>query len=183
MCSLLAGAETIKALCDLGNLIFRPAQLHTSPVTLTLGFVLFLIPPRRHPFLTGRQPPVPQMICPDCGCSAGSDAVSCDFASGLDSRLASGLAAGRSDRGQMRSGLVLIASRASRLASFTSSFIPACLLNSSSERRDADVHSPSTAPVRQPTRRSSTCRERVISARDKAGFGAGVSGDGRDATC
>ena len=81
--------------------------------------------------------------------------------------------------GQTRAGLDLIASSASRLASFTSSPVPAFLLNSSSERRDALFHSPSTDPVRQPTRRNSVCTDFTSSVADGGdGEAAAGSADG-----
>src|SRR3981081_477245 len=66
--------------------------------------------------------------------------------------------------GQTRDGFTLIASSASVLASLTSNLVPAWRLNSASERCEAVFHSPSAAPVRQPTRRSSVCTDFVISA-------------------
>ena len=56
--------------------------------------------------------------------------------------------------------LPLTGSSASTLATLTSIFRPACLLNRSSERCDAAFQLPSTAPVLQPTRFNSTCKER-----------------------
>src|SRR5882757_2858487 len=78
--------------------------------------------------------------------------------------------------GQTRPGLSLMASSASRLASLTLNFVPACLLNSVSERCDAVLHSPSAAPVRQPTRRNSACTDLARSAGDGWGGPAGGSG-------
>jgi hypothetical protein len=56
-----------------------------------------------------------------------------------------------------------MASSASRLATLTSSFMPACLLNSASDFCAAAFQLPSTAPVLQPTRRSSACSSRGMS--------------------
>src|ERR1700681_3950064 len=72
--------------------------------------------------------------------------------------------------GQTRSDLSLIASSVSRLASLTSSLVPACRLNCASERCDAVFQSPSAAAVRQPTRRSSICTDFAISAGGGEGF-------------
>ncbi len=72
--------------------------------------------------------------------------------------------------GQTRAGLSLMASSASRLASLTSNFVPACLLNNASERCDAAFHSPSAAAVRQPTRRNSLCTDFTSSACGGPGF-------------
>src|SRR5438876_222596 len=60
----------------------------------------------------------------------------------------------------MRPDLPLTASSASALAAFTSNFTPACLLKRSSARCEAAFQLPSTAPVLQPTRRSSACSAR-----------------------
>ena len=81
--------------------------------------------------------------------------------------------------GQTRDDFSLMVSSASRLASLTSSRVPACRLNSAIERCDAVFHSPSAAPVRQPTRRSSACTDFATSAGDgfatSAGEGPGFS--------
>src|SRR5258708_13764270 len=77
--------------------------------------------------------------------------------------------------GQTRPGLSLMASSASRLASLTLNFVPACLLNSVSERCDAVLHSPSAAPVRQPTRRNSACTDLARPPWDGWGGPAGGS--------
>src|SRR6266851_5131411 len=61
--------------------------------------------------------------------------------------------------GQTRADLSLMAASASKLATLTLNFVPACLLNSVSERCEAASHSPSAAAVRQPTRRSSVCTD------------------------
>jgi len=50
-----------------------------------------------------------------------------------------------------------------------SSFVPAYLLNSVSERCDEAFQSPSAEAVRQPTRRSSDCTSFVISCGDRLG--------------
>src|SRR5213078_2085671 len=67
-------------------------------------------------------------------------------------RSPSGLKPCSQTSGQTRDGLSLIASSASVLASLTLSLVPACRLNSAIERCDAAFHSPSAAPLRQPTR-------------------------------
>jgi len=73
----------------------------------------------------------------------------------LHATVAINLEAVIADQRANASTLRLTASSASTLATLTSSFMPACLLNRSSARCDAVFQLPSTEPVLQPTRRNS----------------------------
>jgi len=68
--------------------------------------------------------------------------------------------------GHIRAGLLRTASTASRLATFTSSLVPAFLLNRPSDRAAALLQLPSMAPLMQPTRRNSIINRRAMSVAD-----------------